>query len=259
MEIPQAPVRQRAAAKRSIAVGADPLQPVQARAHATRDALLAAGRTMLANGDFDSLSIAELAAASKLSVGSFYGRFRDKEAFFEQLQEQVTAEFLLAARQALLPKDGQASTAEAIVTSVCAMVIDGFRKDAGYVRAALRHASTQPASWSPIQSAGRQVVQEVIAVLGPKLAHIAPAQRAGRIRFAMQLLYGTGINAVLNDPGPTPLRSKRLERELSRVLCLYLGITKSTGLGPRHSPHNTLHAPVSTPPRSAAQRPRRSA
>ena len=233
MEIPQAPVRQRAAVKRSIALDVDPLQPVQARAHATRDALLAAGRAMLADGDFDSLSIADLAAASKLSVGSFYGRFRDKEAFFEQLQEQVTAEFLLAARQALLPKDGQASTAGAIVASVCAMVIDGFRKDAGYVRAALRHASTQPASWSPIQSAGRQVVKEVIAVLGPKLAHIAPAQRAGRIRFAMQLLYGTGINALLNDPGPIPLRSKRLERELSRVLCLYLGIAKATDLGPR--------------------------
>ena len=101
MEIPQAPVRQRAAVKRSIALDVDPLQPVQARAHATRDALLAAGRAMLADGDFDSLSIADLAAASKLSVGSFYGRFRDKEAFFEQLQEQVTAEFLLAARQAL--------------------------------------------------------------------------------------------------------------------------------------------------------------
>ena len=166
MEIPQAPVRQRAAVKRSIALDVDPLQPVQARAHATRDALLAAGRAMLADGDFDSLSIADLAAASKLSVGSFYGRFRDKEAFFEQLQEQVTAEFLLAARQALLPKDGQASTAGAIVASVCAMVIDGFRKDAGYVRAALRHASTQPASWSPIQSAGRQVVKEVITRRG---------------------------------------------------------------------------------------------
>ena len=113
------------------------------------------------------------------------------------------------------------------------MVIDGFRKDAGYVRAALRHASTQPASWSPIQSAGRQVVKEVITVLGPKLTHIAPAQRAGRICFAMQLLYGTGINALLNDPGPIPLRSKRLERELSRVLCLYLGIAKATDLGPR--------------------------
>ena len=138
------------------------------------------------------------------------------------------------------------------------MVIDGFRKDAGYVRAALRHASTQPASWSPIQSAGRQVVKEVIAVLGPKLAHIAPAQRAGRIRFAMQLLYGTGINALLNDPGPIPLRSKRLERELSRVLCLYLGITKSTDLGPRPVLSNTRPT-ASTPPRSAAQRPRRPA
>ena len=114
MEIPHSPVRQRAAAKRCIAAGADPLQPVQARSHATRDALFAAGRAMLADFDFDSFSIVELAAASKLSVGSFYGRFRDKEAFFEQLQEQGTAEFLRAARQALLPKDGQASSAGAM-------------------------------------------------------------------------------------------------------------------------------------------------
>jgi hypothetical protein len=258
MEIPNPAVRQRAVVKRGIAADADPLQPVQARAQATRDALLAAGRAMLADCDFDSLSIADLAAASKLSVGSFYGRFRDKEAFFEQLQEQVTAEFLLAARQALLAKEGSTTPPEAIVAKVCAMVIDGFRKDAGYVRAALRHASTQPASWSPIQSAGRQVVQEVIAVLGPKLTHIAPTQRGARIRFAMQLLYGTGINALLNDPGPIPLRSKRLERELSRVLCLYLGIPKGTDLGPRPLLSNTK-PPLSTPRRSAAQRPRRPA
>ena len=52
-------------------------------------------------------------------------------------------------------------------------------------------------------------------------------------RLVLELLYGTGINALLNDPGPIPLRSKRLERELSRVLCLYLGIAKATDLGPR--------------------------
>ena len=47
------------------------------------------GRSLLATRDFDTLSIAELAAAQQLSVGSFYGRFRDKEAFFAVLQQQV--------------------------------------------------------------------------------------------------------------------------------------------------------------------------
>lgn len=213
------------------------LAPVQARAHATRDALLAAGRALLADRDFDALSIADLAGRAGLSVGSFYGRFRDKEAYIDQLQSQVTAEWTAAAAAMLDAQRERGADAAAIVRELCATVIRLLRADAGFLRAVLRHSSTQVTRWTPIKQAGRGVVDKTARLLAPRLAHLPSGQRAPRIRFAMQVVYGTAINAVLNDPGPLALDDPRLERELARVMCLYLGIdadpTPAIGARPR--------------------------
>src|SRR5579864_3374004 len=57
----------------------------QARSRVTRDRLLAAGRQLLDRGAFEATSIADIASAAGCSVGAFYHRFADKEAFFAAL------------------------------------------------------------------------------------------------------------------------------------------------------------------------------
>lgn len=198
------------------------LRAVQPRAQATRDALLSAGRTLLSNRDYDAVSIAELAGAIGLSVGSFYGRFRDKASFFALLQEQVAAEWLNAARE-ILPAPGHGEReVERIIGDVVRTTISVFRGNAGFIRTALKHASTHPGSWTPVKRTGAVFAGEMAEALGPRLGHIAPAQRDPRVRFAMQMLFGTAVNAVLNDPGPLRLADPKLERELTRALCAYL-------------------------------------
>lgn len=198
------------------------LRTVQPRARATRDALLSTARALLRERDFGELSIAELAAATGLSVGSFYGRFRDKEAFFALLQDQVTGEWLAAGRAMLARAQDEAMPARRLVGAICDSLADAFRADSGFLRSALKHASTRPQSWTPIKQTGERFGDGVVAVLGPRLTHLAPAQREPRIRFALQALYGTCVNAVLNDPGPIALADPRLERELERMLGAYL-------------------------------------
>jgi len=204
--------------------GADvALAPVQARAHATRDALLAAGRALLADRDFDALSIADLAGRAGLSVGSFYGRFRDKEAYIDQLQLQVTTEWVDAATRMFDAQRARGAGAATIVRELCVTVVRLLRADAGFLRAALRHTPSA-ARWTPMKHTGRAVVDMAARLLVPALAHLPAGQRTARVRFAMQIVYGTVINAVLNDPGPLALADPKLERELARVMCLYLGI-----------------------------------
>lgn len=198
------------------------LRAVQPRARATRDALLSAGRALLSNRDYDAVSIAELAGAIGLSVGSFYGRFRDKASFFALLQEQVADEWLQAVRE-VLPSSGDGEReVDHIIGDVVRTTIGVFRGNAGFIRTALKHASTHPGSWTPVQRTGAVFVGEMSDALGPRLEHLAPAQRAQRVRFAMQMLFGTAVNAVLNDPGPLRLADPKLERELARALCAYL-------------------------------------
>jgi AcrR family transcriptional regulator len=219
-----APARRRRAVPRSVPPPAVALPAVQRRARATRDAMLSVGRALLQERNFDDVSIADLASANGLSVGSFYGRFRDKASYFALLQQQVTGEWLERGRAALAPARRGEQDARGIVAGVCATFVDVMRRDAGFVRASLKHASTYPGSWTLIRQTGGVFIAEVAAVLGPRLTHLPPAQREPRIGFALQMMFGTGVNAVLNDPGPIPLADARLERELARALTGYLEI-----------------------------------
>lgn len=238
---PAAAALSRPAARHAAAAPASAVRPraaalrvVQPRAQATRDSLLAAGRQLLSTRDFDAVSIAELAAANRLSVGSFYGRFRDKEAFFAVLQQQVTAEWLSLA-EAMLRRHAGAD-APRLIQSFCELVVDTFRRDAGFFRAALKHASTQPDRWTPIKEAGMAVATALEAALAPALTRLDPAERGLRVRFAVQMLYGTCVNAVLNDPGPLRLDDSRLAHELAHVMSLYLGLPAGKPRGLAHRP-----------------------
>lgn len=203
---------------------AQPLPVVQPRALVTQDALLAAGRRLLQDRTLDELSIADIATESGLSVGSFYGRFRDKDSYFAVLQERANAEWLEEGRALLRRHRPQPASARRLLREICAVYVGIFRRERGFVLAALRHATTHPGSWTPFRSAGQAFVAEAAEVLEPLLDHLPPSQRAQRLRFAMQLMFASGINAVLNDPGPIRLDDPRLEAELARAVCAYLEI-----------------------------------
>lgn len=199
---------------------ASPRQAVQARAHETRQALLDAGRRLLAERDLAAVSIAELASAIGMSVGSFYGRFADKEAFFAELQAEVIGEWrsgfpaALAALQPLSP--------QAMVQGACALAIGLLRRDAGFLRAALKHESTHPGTWSPVKQVGVDIVNQLVPLLAPRLTALPRSQREQQVWVAMQVVFSTGVNAVLHDPGPLHLSNEQLEVELARMMCAYL-------------------------------------
>ena len=200
------------------------LRTVQPRALATRDALLNTGRRLLNERDFEALSVADLAAANALSVGSFYGRFRDKEAYYTLLQDLVIGEWIDHAKVELAKARPERLSARQLVAWATRHVVRQLREDRGFVHAALKHASTRPESWIPIRRAGGAFSTEIALHLVPLLTHLPAAARAKRVHFATQVLYGTLVNAVLHDPGPLALADPALEAELTRLLCAYLGL-----------------------------------
>lgn len=212
------------------------LEPVRARAQLTRAALLKSGRQLLETHDLHALSVAAIAAANGMSVGSFYGRFKDKEAFFATLQTEITAEWIEEARRTLEGDACQGLTATERVHRICKLVAQLIRQDAGFLRAALKHEVTSPTAWTPIKQAGQEVATLAIDALRPALPLGADASSAARIRFALQVVYSTCFNGILHDPGPIPVASARLERELARMMCLYLDLPLEPVSGSARTP-----------------------
>lgn len=60
----------------------------QARSRDAQARLMLAGEAVFAEVGYDAAHVSDIAAAAQCSIGSFYRRFRDKEALFHALQIQ---------------------------------------------------------------------------------------------------------------------------------------------------------------------------
>ncbi len=62
----------------------------QARSREAQSRLMKAGEEVFAQKGYDEAHVSDIAAAANCSIGSFYRRFRDKEALFKALHGQFT-------------------------------------------------------------------------------------------------------------------------------------------------------------------------
>jgi AcrR family transcriptional regulator len=205
--------------------GLDGVRPVkQLRGRRSRDRLLNAGQRLVAARPFDALSVADIARAADCSVGAFYLRFRDKEAFFRALIAQYVEE-------------GRAETLELYATytddrligALIAGTIDRFRRYAGLIRSAIRKRMEDAAVWEPIRRSGHFNADCFVEWLAKLRGHALTAAEGMTVRFAFQVLYGTLNNALANQPGPLDIDDPAFPVHLERAFRLVL---LSTGAPP---------------------------
>jgi AcrR family transcriptional regulator len=189
----------------------------QQRSRKTTEALLLAGEKLLRTRRLEEVSIADLAASVGVTVGSFYGRFESKDAYFNALQA-------LAIRRARLRHGAlraQAGDAPLELAQVCRALAGSaaawFRDNEGVVRAALTYDS-HAQRWTPFKELGRDFRASSTPTL---LACLGPGRRAAKTRaigFAFQALFGILINIVLNNPGPCGLGDRDLVPRLAALI-----------------------------------------
>lgn len=197
---------------------------LQQRSRDRLKALLASGFELLEHKDFEAISISDITSRNGFSVGSFYNRFRDKEAFLAALQEQGVE---LSRRRMLVqlnPERVGRLPVDRAIAAIVSHVVETFRQGRGLIRASLKHDTTRPGTWSPMKQSGAAAVEHVVALLTPMLERDDPRRAELDVRIAMQNLYGLLVNAVLNDPGPLHLDSPLLEKELTEIFRRYLKV-----------------------------------
>jgi AcrR family transcriptional regulator len=193
----------------------------QKRSRETTAALLQAGAELLKTHGLAELSIEALCRQVGVTVGAFYRRFESKDAYFNALMA-------LAARdgeQRVLDMSGKAR-ADADLAMRCSQVIGGvigwMRAHEGVLRAALQHDDNRPDQWSPFKALARANTERAIPLLLPAMGKGRRAAKTRAIAFGFQVVLGTLINAILNDPGPLSLHDKELKERLSGCLLLLL-------------------------------------
>jgi AcrR family transcriptional regulator len=175
---------------------------------------------MLRARSLAELSIETLCAEVGATVGAFYSRFESKEAYFNALM-------------ALAARDGEQRlgeikppSADTSLDQLCHIIVGGIiawmRNHEGVLRAALQHDDTHPDKWTPFKSLAQATTARATPLLLPAMGKGRKAAKTRTIAFGFQVVLGTLVNAILNDPGPLQLRSKEMETRLAGCLSLLL-------------------------------------
>jgi AcrR family transcriptional regulator len=190
----------------------------QKRSQQTMRALVQAGAELLRTHTLAELSIEALCRKVGATVGAFYSRFESKEAYFNVLIE-------LAARdgdRALAGMAANAQLQDADLAARCRFLVRGvtgwIRNHEGVLRAALQHGDTRPDKWTPFKGLASAATMRATPLLLSAMGRGRKAAKRRSIAFGFQVVLGTLVNAILNDPGPITIGDPEMEARLA--VCL---------------------------------------
>jgi AcrR family transcriptional regulator len=188
----------------------------QKRSRETTAALLAAGADMLRTRSLAELSIEALCAKVGATVGAFYSRFESKEAYFNALIELAArdGERGLSRVMASEPATSPAGLSRLLVRGIIVWI----RNHEGVLRAALQHDDTRPNRWTTFKGLARATTGHATPPLLRSMGKGHEAAKTRAIAFGLQVVLGTLVNAILNDPGPLSLHDDEMEVRLSSCL-----------------------------------------
>jgi AcrR family transcriptional regulator len=188
------------------------------------EALLEAGRTLLAQISYEGLSVSDLCREADLTTGAFYRRFESKDAFFLALQRLALDDIEQSQERLLqsLDKEPPETLADYVWR-----VVDTIRlwhtRQSGVVRASIQRRDHTLDSWRPFKDGARGFVGLIAERMTkrPELRDRKGGERC--VREAFQVVVGTMVNAALNDPGPLRLEDVAMTNTLARMVTLYVG------------------------------------
>lgn len=202
--------------------------PRQSRSRETLDRLLEAGARLLGEKGFAAMTIADVAGAAGCSVGSFYERFKDKDALLQALHEQYCTEALERFEDSFDPARWEGVPVDGILHEYVDVQLEGFLERGGLIREFMLQGYSNPtirARADALLARCDALLAELLSQRSEEIAHPEPRQAAG---FIAHVMRSTCVNTLLAwtdvRAGPYPLVPGGLLAELHRVAAAYLGV-----------------------------------
>jgi AcrR family transcriptional regulator len=178
--------------------------PQQARSRETLDRFLAAIEELLADRSFDELTVADIAARADRTVGSFYGRFSDKDAALRSLHARYLDDDLPYLEEFLHPSKWRGEALETILRTTINMFVMAYRHPRPSFRPVIMRAATDDAFRDQCAAAAAlagRAWRRLIVSRADEVAHPDPGHAADvcyRHIFAVldhELLFGPMLPA----------------------------------------------------------------
>ncbi len=213
-------------------------QPRQTRSHERQRAMLAAGLKLTETRGWDQVTIVDIAAENGFSAGSFYTRFRDKQAYLEVLTTLV-ADQMQVRMDAYVARAEQAGhDAPNLLAGFVDEALNTYTRLRGIFRASLlnrKRRQSEETFENPFLRVRLYSCEQFTRLLLPHLALDEVSARR-RLGFAHQMMNSTLVNAVLTDPGPLHMNEPAFREEMVDGLLAYLDLPRKPASALRPAP-----------------------
>lgn len=196
--------------------------PQQERSAALMEALVEATARVLADDGYRGATTKRIAAVAGVSVGSLYQYFPGKDALVFAVQQRHFDQVMQAlARVSLAPDQPLGAAVQGFVRGMVA----GHDLDASLHRALTEQMlRLGPA---PFREAQDRAVGMVRGILGLRADEVAVADLDTAAWLLVTTVEGAVHAALMGGDGR--LADPRFERELTALVCRYLGVAPITG------------------------------
>lgn len=199
----------------------------QQRSVRIRNSFINTGIDALQETRLRDLTISELCHRSGNSVGAFYTRFKDKDAYFRALRGfAIDSNDLLVAERfnlELLKECDAIDTLEKLVDLMVDIFTGRFR---GVLRESLVLILEPDDPWAPMRSSAQKVLQTLTLSLADAFPANTSAETDIQCRFCFQLIVGTLQNDLINDYHVFTTKDDSLRNGLKKAVCAYMGLIK---------------------------------
>ncbi len=196
----------------------------QSRSRDQRDRLLRAGLQVFAKKGFWQSHVLDIAEASGCSVGSFYRRFKDKEALFFALQEYMHQR----AYDNIKLFFDDPTCAEKPFIDVFERLMENtlraVRGISGYYRALYEMSLRGHPVWPRMRELEAYQGHRVAELAMLRGAQATQSEIASSAQLVTRMVNGQIISVVLYGPGPYEADDPRFVQELARIYVDHLNL-----------------------------------
>jgi AcrR family transcriptional regulator len=204
--------------------------PRQDRSRKTLDRLVSATEELLSEKSFAEATIAEIVNRGQTSVGAFYGRFADKEALLQFLDQSMEDAAIAYWDRFLAPGRWKGASVTEIMQEFISNWVRAHREKRGVLRTLFLYARNrpQPEFLKRARRLNGHVLIRLTALLlrrRHEIGHPNPEQAIG---LGLLMVVTTMRESILFDDKelyPMVFPDEVLASELTRSFLAYLGVT----------------------------------
>jgi AcrR family transcriptional regulator len=169
----------------------------QLRSRLLQDRFVTAGRKIMVKTRLADLPIPDLAKEAGSSVGGFYSRFDNKDAFFEFLRLQMFDDHMKLHDEYLDPTRFADKTHKEVSSAFVDLMLLVFSGPwRGVLREAFSRIPEHPESWGPMTRRSQYLCNRILALYEPLVKNKDGLDQ--RVAFAVQLLFSAFDNEMMN-------------------------------------------------------------